>query len=161
MMPRRATGSGPQPIPTRRVALVIWASLLAGVLAFAVIATFVGPGVRQGPLALPAPEVLVAITLGLSVLMLVLSRVVPPRLQGATGARPEALAITRTIVAMAPNEAAALVAIVVWMLTGAALVLVPFALSLAAMAGAFPSEVRWAALCATPREGQPPRRMVR
>lgn len=139
-------------MPTRRTALIIWSALVAGVATFGIVGTVVGPGVRRNG---AAPELLVWVSLGLTAVTFVLSRVLPGKLQMVPGATPDAMAVSRTIVASALNEGAALFAIIVWMIGGYVVVLIPLAISVVGLLLAFPSETRWQALTADP--GQPRR----
>ena len=142
------TGGRGAPAPTRRVALIIWSALLLGVIAFTVVATYVGPRGfwgRNEELA----RILPPIAIGLAVVCLVISRLVPPRMKQAPAATPDALGVARTVVASALNEGGALWAVIGRMLTGSTLTLVALVISIAGMLLAFPSSPRWARLCAT------------
>src|SRR3954451_20343950 len=152
-LPTRPGTGRSAPVPTRRVALIIWSALLIGVILFAAVATYVGPKGfwgRNDQLAAILPP----ITIGLAVVSLVISRLVPPRMKGGPAGTPDALGVARTIVASGLNEGGALWAVVGWMLTGSTMALVALAISIAGLLLVFPSRNRWARLCATP--GQEP-----
>lgn len=133
--------------PSRRIALVIWFALCAGVTMFAVVASLVGPTVRERGGG--APEVLAWVALGVAIVALAASRLVPGLVRAPPGAPPEAAGVTRTIIAAALNEGAGLLAVVVWMVTGQ-LAVVALAISAVGLLLAFPSEERWKRLCAGP-----------
>jgi hypothetical protein len=140
--------------PTRRTALIIWSALVAGVAMFAIVGTVVGPEVRRNG---AAPELLVWVSLGLTVVTFILSRIVPGRMRPVSGgASPDAMGVSRTIVAAALNEGAALFAIVVWMVGGFVVVLVPLTVSAVGLLLAFPSETRWTALTTDPDQPRRP-----
>jgi hypothetical protein len=143
----RTDGRG-APTPTRRVALIIWSALLLGVIAFTAAATYVGPRGfwgRNDELA----RILPPIAIGLAVVCLVISRVIPPRMRQAPAGTPDALGVARTTVASGLNEGGALWAVTGWMLTGSTLTLLALVISIAGMLLAFPSSARWSRLCAT------------
>lgn len=153
--PIAGAGGRQVPAPTRRVALTIWWTLLASVVAFAVVATVVGPGMRRRDGELP--EILSWVVLGMALVTFVASRIVPGRVRPLPGATPDAVAVQRAVVAASLNEGSALLAIAVWMASGQVLALVALAIPLAGLLFAFPSEARWRTLCAAQGEtGRPP-----
>jgi hypothetical protein len=164
IVPTPKSGAPQIPVPTRKTGLVIWAALLAGLLLFAAVATYVGANLRRqpGPEVERLGEIFLYLAGGLSSLMLLLSFVIPRRMVRAVPqATPDALALSRTIVASTLNEGPALFCIVAWMTTGNPWLLGPFALSLLGLLLAFPSEARWARLGGAPPPGAPRSRMVR
>jgi hypothetical protein len=81
---------------------------------------------------------------------------------GATPHTPEQLAVTRLIVASAVCEGAALFAIVGFLVTGAPVMLGPWALSFGSLVAHFPGDRHWARLVGTPAAAAPrPNRMIR
>ena len=76
------------PLFARRTALIIWGALFAGVVIFAVVATVVGPNFwpQGGQIA----DLLAWVALGMALVMLPVSRVVPSRIKATPGAPPEA-----------------------------------------------------------------------
>jgi hypothetical protein len=152
----------------RVVATVIWAALVASPTLFLGVALFLVFGLGDGsgigvPLAEPALMIggslaLSLVTVALSWLWAVRMRVAPPAQNGVSrrGAAagyppgPEADAVTRLIVACALCEGGALAAIIVFMQTGQALALAPFALSWLALAAHFPGDRHWAQLTGVP-----------
>lgn len=133
----------PAPLPARPsprlTAWITWGALVFGVLAFAVVAALVGPGLRRG-LTAPIPEVLPPAALGVAILLLVASRIVPGALPSGTPP------LARNIVATALGEAAALMGLVAWMLTGSAQALAAAGVGLAAMLACLPGDARWRVL---------------
>ena len=147
------------PLFARRTALIIWGALFAGVVIFAAVATVVGPNFwpQGGQIA----DLLAWVALGMALVMLPVSRVVPSRIKATPGAPPEALAVARTIVASALNEGAGLFAGIAWMLGGRTLALVALAIALSGLLLAFPSTARWQRLGGTTVQGERPNRLVR
>lgn len=147
----------------RVVATIIWAALLASPTAFLGVAFFlVSSG---GGIGAPLPAqalmigslVLSVVTVALSWLWAVRMRITPPAPGGvarrdaaASPPDPEALARARLVVACALCEGGALAATIVFLLTGEALALAPFALSWLALAAHFPGERHWAQLTRPP-----------
>jgi hypothetical protein len=120
----------------RLTAWITWGALIFGVLAFSAVAAFVGPGLRRG-MPSPLPDVVPLAALGLSILLLVASRLVPGALPAGTPP------LTRNIVALAIGEAGALAGLVAWMLTGSGQALAAAGVGLAAMLACFPGDARW------------------
>jgi len=150
------------PLAVRRTSYVIWAALLFGLVAFAAVASFVGPGFRS-PDAPPIP-LLAELSLGFAFVALTASRIVPRLLKPAPGIPPESFALTRNVVAMALCEGAALFALVVWMLTGREWAVVAAAMGFAGVISCYPGDARWRSLLpADPSRGGTggPSRMVR
>jgi hypothetical protein len=150
----------------RVIATILWAALLAGPTVFLGVALFLVFGLRGGaglgsPLAEPA---LIAGSLALSVVTVALSWLWAVRMRiarrpqdaithrGPAGLPPgpEADAISRLIVACALCEGGALAATIVFMLTGNAVALAPYALSWLALAAHFPGDRHWAQLTGLP-----------
>jgi hypothetical protein len=152
----------------RVYATIIWAALLASPTVFLGVALLLVFGLRGGsglgvPLAEPALMIggslaLSLITVGLSWLWAVRMRMASPPQGGAArrGAAagfppgPEADAVTRLVVACALCEGGALAAIIVFLQTGNALALAPYALSWLALAAHFPGDRHWAQLTGLP-----------
>ena len=152
----------------RVVATIIWAALLAGPTVFLGVALFLVFGLGGGSgvgVPLAEPELMIGGSLALSVVTVALSslwavrmRIAPSALGGVAqrGAAsgfppgPEANAVARLIVACALCEGGALAAIIVFMQTGKALALSPYALSWLALAAHFPGDRHWAQLTGLP-----------
>jgi hypothetical protein len=133
--------------PTRRAAVVVWASMLVTPLFFAAVTVAVAP-----PREMRTPELsgmffwLAAAVVGLGIAM---SRLLPPRIRQRDSGSRDAVTFTRLAVAWAILEGAALF---------------PFALTavaLAALVALFPSETRWARHAVQPIASGGPNRMVR
>jgi hypothetical protein len=92
-------------------------------------------------------------------------RMKPKLPPGAAPQAPEALALTRLVVACALCEGAALFAVVAFLVTQDRLLLAPFALALAALLAHFPGDRHWARLAGAPAAssapGARPNRMIR
>lgn len=147
LLPTPAPGSRPPALPSRRTAVIIWGALLAGVIGFSVVAAVAGPNVRRGATGEGLGQVLGAVAACMALTCLVVSIALPPRLRRfPAGTPPDGVALTRTIVASALNEGAALFAVVAWMVTGSPWPLAALAVSLAGLLLAFPSQGRWARL---------------
>jgi hypothetical protein len=129
----------------RRVATVIWGAMLAGLVFFLLVGTFAGPAAQGRPVNPERSTSLVFLATALTVAMLVASRILP-RLVSPPAPAPGQLALARHVMSCALCEAGALFCIVVWTVTGAAMVLAPFVLALGGLLACFPSEARWAAL---------------
>jgi hypothetical protein len=150
----------------RVVATIIWAALLAGPTVFLGVALFIVFGLRGGagigsalaePALLGGSLVLSVITAALSWLWAVRMRIVPVAQRGAArrGAAalppgPEADAVARLVVGCGLCESGALVAVIVFLLTGSTLALGPYALSWLALAAHFPGDRHWAQLTGLP-----------
>jgi hypothetical protein len=152
----------------RVVATIIWAALLAAPTVFLGVALFLVFGLRGGagvgvPLTEPAlmiggSLVLSVVTVTLSWLWAVRMRIAPPAQSGlekrgaapAFPPGPEANAVARLVVACSLCEGGALAAIVVFMQSGSALALAPYALSWLALAAHFPGDRHWAQLTGLP-----------
>jgi hypothetical protein len=144
---------------------IIWAALVAGPMVFLGVALYVVFGLRGGGLGAQLPEpaliggslALSVVTVALSWLWAVRMRVARPaqggaaqRGGGAMAPGPEADAVQRLVMACALCQSGALAAIVVFMLTGNALALAPYALSWLALAAHFPGDRHWAQLTGLP-----------
>ncbi len=138
----------------RRVGTIIWAALVAGVLAFFGVSLFLFlfgrmPGdARLVPVMLPVAAGLSVVNAALSWLWAVRMRPAVPT--GAAPPAPEAFALTRLIVASALCEGAALFAIVAFLTTQDAVMLLPLALSFVALVAHFPGARHWARLVGSP-----------
>ncbi len=145
----------------RVIATIIWAALLAGPTMFLGVALYLVFGLRGGSgVAAPfdAEPALLGASLALSVFTVALSwrwavgmalssrGGVALRGGGAIPPGPEADAVTRLIVACALCEGGALAAVAVFLVTGNALALAPYALSWLALAAHFPGDRHWARL---------------
>lgn len=147
----------------RRAAVTIWGALLGGVAIFSGVALLV-------PLGRPAdPEfaaLLLLVALAMAVVSVGLSFWIPRRmLPGGAVAAPDQLALSRTVVAGALCEGPALFAVVGFMVSREAGMILPWALSLGALLVHFPGAARWERLRAgaaaggagrSPSGGAPP-----
>jgi hypothetical protein len=153
----------------RRVGTLIWGALVAGLLAFLGVSLYLYLYGRM-----PANGALVGVMLpvvaGLTIVDVALSwlwavRMKPKLPPGASPHAPEALALTRLIVACALCEGAALFAIVGFLVTQDPVLLAPFALALVALLAHFPGDRHWARLAGAPAgppaRGAAPNRMIR
>lgn len=143
------TGPKNPPPPLRLTAYVIWGALVVGVLLFAAVAAFVGPGLRRG--ISPLPEALPLGALVLSIVLLAASRFVPGAMRGA-----RTTPLARNIVALGLGEAGALLGVVAWMLTGSGYALAAVGIGLAAMLACFPGDARWRVLGGESASGRAP-----
>lgn len=149
-------------LAVRRASYAIWGALLLGPLVFAIVALRVGPGLHRSGGA--APAILAELSLALALLAVLGSRLVPRLLRPAPGASPDQVALTRNVVALSLCEAAALLGLVAWMLTGGEWSVVAAAMGIAGVISCFPGDARWRSLLpADPGRGGPggPPRMVR
>jgi hypothetical protein len=101
----------------------------------------IGPGIW--PRGRDAGVVLAWILLALAPLFLVLSKMLPGRVRGLPGASGEAVAFTRTILAVALNGSVALYAALAWTVGGSIIAIIALAISLVGMLLTLPSEGRW------------------
>jgi hypothetical protein len=143
------------PIP-RRNATIIWSALVAGVLLFLAVAMTVPmPG---APALAP---VMLAVGGGLSVVTIAMSWLwavrLPPSSTTLPAAAPDALALTRLVLASALCEGSALFALVAYLVTQDVRTLVPFALSLGSLLAHFPGDRHWARLSGAPAPRGPGR----
>ncbi len=145
--------------PTRRLALLVWGALLATPLLFAGVTLVASP-----PREMRSPEFsgmffwMASAVVGLG---LALSRVLPPRIRTHTQGSRDSVAFTRLLVAWAILEGASMFALVAQLVTGDALLYVPFAAGFLAQAALYPSESRWNGLAVQPLPAGGARRMVR
>lgn len=151
----------------RRIATIIWGALVAGV------ALFLGVVLQLAPVGAPDPQLpglFFLVASGLAVASVAMSWLwavrapIPARpVPGAAGPpSPGDVGRTRLVIAAALCEGASLTALVFYLVTGDARVLLPFALSAGALLAHFPGERHWARLCRTgPEPGQRPNRMIR
>jgi hypothetical protein len=150
----------------RRIGTIIWAALVAGVLAFFAVALYLFlfvhvPGdARLVPVMLPVAAGLSVVDAALSWLWAVRMR--PAVRAGAAPPAPEAFALTRLIVASALCEGAALFALVAFLVTQDAVMLLPLAVSFVGLVAHFPGARHWARLVGEPAASAPrPNRMIR
>jgi hypothetical protein len=144
----------PAPL-TRRAATFVWASML--VVPFAFMAIVFQATVPELP-ELTAPLFWAAIAV--SALNVTLSRLLPPRLAGASS-DPAALAFTRLLVAWALCEAAALAPLVAFILTRDPRLLGVLGVDLLALVLLYPTDARWESVTPVPPPLGGSRRMVR
>jgi uncharacterized BrkB/YihY/UPF0761 family membrane protein len=147
------------PVIARRTALAIWSALVAGVVILTVVAAMVGPTVLQQNR--DAVEPLTWTALGMALVTLLLSRLLPGKVKAMVGMKPDDVGVKRTIIASALNEGSALLAALAWMLTASMLALAALAISVAGLLLAFPSAARWPSLCGSPAHVERPSRLVR
>ena len=74
------------------------------------------------------------------------SIIIPRMGKPPSGASPDAIAVTRSVIAAALNEGAGFFAIVAWMVAGGPWALLALTVSLGGLLRAFPSRGRWKAL---------------
>ncbi len=159
------------PPSLRRTAVVIWAALVSGVAVFTAVALLVPLGRPSDP---ELATVILMVALGMALLSVGLSVWLPRRIRpGGAVVTPDQLALTRTVIAGSLCEGPALFALVGLMIARDVSLLLPYALSLAALLGHFPGAARWERLGAgaagggapppdgSPPGGGPPSRMVR
>ncbi|HSN91194.1 MAG TPA: hypothetical protein VLS93_08185 [Anaeromyxobacteraceae bacterium] len=151
----------------RRTATIIWGALVAGVAILLWIALFLAPIGAPDPelsgLLLLVASALAAVSVALSWLWAVRAPIRARPAGAAPGPLPPgAVGAARLVVAAALCEGPSLAALVFYLLTGDARMLLPFALSFGALLAHFPRERHWARLCRTGEEpGQRPNRMIR
>lgn len=156
------------PPSARHIAVVIWACLVGGVVIFSGVALFVPVGGSMDP---EVASVLLLATLAVAALSVALSFWIPRRIRpGGAVVAPDQLALSRSVIAGALCEGPALFAVVGLMVTRDASLLLPYAVSLAALLAHFPGAARWERLRAGGPGGAPggpggagdrPARMVR
>jgi hypothetical protein len=145
--------------PTRRAAVVVWASMLVTPLFFAAVTVAVAP-----PREMRTPELsgmffwLAAAVVGLGIAM---SRLLPPRIRQRDSGSRDTVTFTRLAVAWAILEGAALFPLVAQLVTGDLFLFALTAVALAALVTLFPSETRWARHAVQPIASGGPNRMVR
>lgn len=132
----------------RRTATIIWAALVAGITAFFLVSMAVSMAVPM-PGAPGLGDVLLPVAALLSIANAALSWLWAVRMRSPPGApaTPEALAVTRLIVASALCEGSALFGIVAHLVTRDDRMFLPFALSFVALLAHFPGDRHWARLC--------------
>lgn len=141
------------PPSARRIAVVIWAALLGGVLIFSGVALLVPMGRPLGP---ELASVLLLVTLAVAVLSVALSFWMPRRIRpGGAVVTGDQLALTRSVIAAALCEGPTLFAVVGLLLTHDASLLLPYAVSLIALLAHFPGSARWERLRAGGRDDAP------
>ncbi len=127
--------------PTRRVAVIVWAGLVATPVLFAGVALVTAP---QGDLRTPGLagmfRFMAAAVVGLGLL---LSRVLPPRIRSRDPGTRDTVAFARLLVAWAILEGAAMFPLVAEIVTGDPVLLAVAAVPLAALVALFPTERRW------------------
>ena len=161
------------PLPSlRRTAVIIWGALVFGVAVFTGVALAVPAG---RPMGGEFAALLLLVALGMAVLSVGLSFWLPRRIRPAGAvATPDQLALARTVIASALCEGPALFGLMGLMVTRDPSLLLPYALSLAALLAHFPGAARWERLGGGAGSGEkgprpggpatgagPPRRMVR
>jgi hypothetical protein len=146
-----------QPPLTRKAALAIWWALVLLPLAFLVVIL----GLEGEPQSPELRPLFFWLAVGASVLDVVLSRVLAPRVGSTTTSDPEALAFTRLLLGWALCEAAALFPLVAYLITGDARLLGVFAVDLLALVLLFPSAGRIESLMPSLGGAPPAGRMVR
>jgi hypothetical protein len=143
-----------EPLSRRQVAMLIWGSLLVGVLGMSFVAALVGEVTR-----LPGDDgARVAAILSAAGLAAAAASWVVPRVLRRSPEGTEALALARLVLSLGMAEAACLLAVVGYMLSGSAVTAAPFAAGLLAFAARFPTPGSWARLGGA---GAGPNRMVR
>jgi hypothetical protein len=135
----------------RKVAPIIWGALLAGQVAFLLVALFAQPGMR--PADPGFARTLLLLLASFAAVLVLLSRLLPPRLPRQAGVSPDQHALSRNIVACAFCEGAGLFSIVIFLVTGSPAALAILVLPLAGLVSCWPSDARWEALGGTPRDG--------
>jgi len=128
-------------VTTRQAASLVWGAMLVLPFFFMALAdTARWSGARPD-----ATAVLFWITVAVSALNVVLSRVLPQRL-GPFRAGREATALARLVVAWLLCEAAALFPLVAWIVTGDPRLIGVFGVDLLALVLLYPSDHRWESL---------------
>jgi len=128
-------------VGTRQAATAVWAAMLVVPFFFMALAdTARWSGGRPA-----ATAVLFWLTVAVSALNVVLSRVLPQRL-GPFRAGREATALARLVVAWLLCEAAALFPLVAWIVTGDPRLIGVFGVDLLALVLLYPSDHRWESL---------------
>ncbi len=126
---------------SRRAATAVWAAMLVVPFFFLAVADTARWGAaRPGTVAL-----LFWLSVGVSVLNVVLSRVLPARL-GPFHTGAEATAFTRLLIGWALCEAAALFPLVAWIVSGDPRLIGVFGVDLIALVLLFPRDHRWSSL---------------
>ena len=145
--------------PTRRMAAVAWAGLLATPVLFVGVTLAAAP-----PRGMRSPELsgmffwMAAAVAGLG---LALSRLLPPRIRASGGGPRDAVAFTRLLVAWAILEGAAMFPLVAELVTGDATLYVVSAVPFLALALLIPTQERWDAYAVQPLDSPGPDRRVR
>jgi hypothetical protein len=134
----------PRTAAPRRVALILWATMVAGLVVLLGVAAALGPAM-QAQTDPELAETLVAVLGLVAAGTLIASRVVPRWVKAPAGQADQA-ALARQLIACALCDGGALFAVVVWMLTGSPLALALLLLPLAGLLSCWPGEARWAAL---------------
>lgn len=145
-MPTTAPNQDP-----RRAAPVIWGALLAGQVLFLAVAFFARPGMN--PVDPGFARLMLLLLASFATVVVLLSRLLPPRLPRHAGVSPDQHALSRNVVACAFCEGAGLFAIVVYLVTGSPVALAILVLPLAGLVACWPGDARWEALGGTPRDG--------
>lgn len=153
MTAAQARPGAPHP---RRVALLVWGSMVGFLLAFLAMELTLD---LRGPLESPPRGLLFGLAAGSSALGIALSRLLPPRIPARqAGGRPAVLALVRMVIGWALCEGPALFALVAHLLTQDARLLGIFAVDLLALVALYPGAAAWERLSA---ERPPPARRVR
>jgi drug/metabolite transporter (DMT)-like permease len=144
--------------PTRRVAVAVWAGIVATPVLFAGVTMAVAP-----PPAMRSPELsglFLWMAVAVAGLGVAIARVLPPRIRPREQGSRDAVAFTRLVVAWAILEGASMFALVAKLVTADPLLLVPWAIALVALVALYPSETRWKGNSVQPLQSNPGR-MVR
>jgi membrane protease YdiL (CAAX protease family) len=135
---------------TRRVAVVVWAGMLAVPFFF----LFMASSARWGQARDDAASFHLWLALLTSAFTIGLSRLLPQRL-GPWRTGREATAFTRLMIGWALCEAGALFPLLAWILAGDPRLIAVFALGLLALVALYPSDARWERLAPGPGSGAP------
>jgi hypothetical protein len=139
------------------VAITVWTALLVLAVAFVAVAFATR---ERGTANASATSLLFWVAIAGSVFVVALSRWLPSRLGTASTSR-DAVTFTRLLVAWALCEAAALLPLVAFIITGDARLLGVFAVDLVALVLLYPSDPCWESLApeAARARAEPPRRV--
>ena len=134
------------PLPSRRIAVVIWAALVGAVAIFTAVALVVSLDRPADP---RLGTIFVLVALGMTLPSVGLSFWLPRRIRrlravlALTPLTPDQLALKRTVISGALCEGPALYAVVGFMVGRDARILLPWLLSLGALLSHFPGARRW------------------
>ncbi|MEI7704692.1 MAG: hypothetical protein WCK73_08830 [Deltaproteobacteria bacterium] len=145
--------------PSRRTAVAVWATLFLLPVLFAGV-TGIAPPPRD-PQAAGMSVLLLWMSTAVVGLGVGMSRLLLPRLGPVPSGPPDVAAFTRTLVAWAVLEGAALFPLVAVTVTGSSLLYLPSVVALAALAIVFPAEERWLRLGLAQPRGPGPDRTVK
>ncbi|MBI5069207.1 MAG: hypothetical protein HZB56_13305 [Deltaproteobacteria bacterium] len=140
----------------RRVALLVWGSMVGFQLAFLAMELTLD---LHAQVERPPRELLFALAVATSALGVALSRLLPPRIPARqAGGRPAALALVRMVIGWALCEGPALFTLVAHLLTHDARLLGIYAVDMVALLALYPTEAAWERLSA---DRPPPGGVVR